>query len=855
MTSNKYSYQDLFALGPQKIYKDEFLNEISFPIGGIGTGSIGLSGRGSLKNFEIFNRPNTGSWFPKTFAIIQLIQPQRDPICRILEGPLQRPYTPQDGGAFHYNGEGFPHMDRCEFRGEYPFAWIDFFCESMPLKVQLEAYNPFIPSDPDASSYPAMILRYHITNTSPKSVEVSILWSLLNIVGFEGNEGQKLLADKLFDPKVKGENQFMQNENIRGIYFDSREFESNHPKFGSMALTTPDKDITYTRYWSQDLGFTSHYNLWNSFKQTGKIFETKRKPRNKSEAGAIAISKSIPPNEKRTFTFYITWFFPNFIKYWHSSPINSSSVENPMWKNYYASLFKDAFDVADKLNQKEIQLFKDSKLFHDALFNSTFPPFVIDAIASNISILKTPTCLRLEDGTFYGWEGCSANQGSCEGTCAHVWGYQQALPFLFPSLERSVHEVNYKHNFFKESSGALKFRLQLPLGNKGGWVLPCADGQFGGVIHVYREWKISGDDEWLKRMWPQAKRALEYAWEYWDENKVGVLDKWQHNTYDIEFYGPNPMLTCYYLGALRAGAEMAQKMGDLETKNNYIEVFNNGRKWVDDNLFNGEYYFQKYDPNIAKVHQLGQGCLIDQLIGQQLARIAGLENFLKTEYIKTALKSIFKYNWRPNMKEHENGARLYAVNDESATIICTWPKGGRPENPFFYADEVMNGFEYQFGVHCILEGLLEEGLTVIKSIRDRYDGYGRNPWDEFECGHYYARSMASYGLLIALSGFEFDKGEGFLGFNPVVNQNSFKTFWSLDKVWGIYSQTSDMAYIEILFGNITLQGLKLPHFSNLKNINLITPERQYNINIEENGFIYLPDKIKLEKNQKLILKK
>ena len=181
MTSNKYSYQDLFALGPQKIYKDEFLNEISFPIGGIGTGSIGLSGRGSLKNFEIFNRPNIGSWFPKTFAIIQLIQPQRDPICRILEGPLQRPYTPQDGGAFHYNGEGFPHMDRCEFRGEYPFAWIDFFCESMPLKVQLEAYNPFIPSDPDASSYPAMILRYHITNTSPKSVEVSILWSLLNL--------------------------------------------------------------------------------------------------------------------------------------------------------------------------------------------------------------------------------------------------------------------------------------------------------------------------------------------------------------------------------------------------------------------------------------------------------------------------------------------------------------------------------------------------------------------------------------------------------------------------------------------------------------------------------------------------
>jgi uncharacterized protein (DUF608 family) len=854
MLKNKYSYEELFASGPQKIYKDEFLNEISFPIGGIGTGSIGLSGKGSLINFEIFNRPNIGSWFPKTFPVIRVKEQEKDPICRILEGPIQRPYTPRDGGAIHFNGEGFPHMDCCEFRGEYPFAWIDFYCDKMPIKVQLEAYNPFIPSDPDASSYPAVILRYYITNTSKKQVEVSILWSLLNLVGFNGDEGLTLLADKPFEPKGKFFNEFMENENIHGIFYGNREYTSDHPKYGSMALTSPAKDITYTNYWSQDIWFTPHYQIWNSFKETGKAVETKKKPLNKAEAGAIASSKVVNPGETKSFTFYITWYFPNFVKYWPQSYHGVSLEVKPTWKNYYATLFKDAFDVADKLNQREAKLYKETKLFHDALFSSTLPPFVIDAVASNISILKTTTCLRLQDGTFYGWEGCSSTRGSCEGTCAHVWGYQQALPFLFPSLERSIHDVNYKYNFFKENSGALKFRLQLPLGYKGGWVHPCADGQFGGVIHVYREWKLSGDDEWLKNIWSKVKRALEYAWENWDPNKMGFLDKWQHNTYDIDFYGPNPMLSCYYLGALRAGAEMANYLGQNNIAKEYLKVFENGRKWIDDNLFNGEYYIQKYDSTIAKANQFGQGCLIDQLIGQQLTRIAGLGNFLKTENINTTLKSIFKYNWKPNMQEHENGARLYAVNDEAATIICTWPKGDRPEIPFPYADEVMNGFEYQFAVHCILEGLLEEGLTVIKSIRDRYDGYGRNPWDEFECGHYYARSMASYGALIALTGFEFDKGKGYLGFNPAINQKNFKTFWSLDGVWGTYLQTHNIACIEVLYGNVSLERLKLPYFSNAQKVNLLTPDKQYSVNFDKNGLIILPEKIKLEKSQSLILK-
>lgn len=848
MNQKKYSHADLFGLGPQRIYKDQYLNEISFPLGGIGTGSIGLTGRGTLKDFEIFNRPNMGSAYQKTFAMIRMHKSGEEPICRILEGPIPRPYTPLDGGQFHANGEGYPHMDRVEFRGEYPFAWIDFHSDAMPLKVTLEAYNPFIPSDPDNSGIPIAVIKYKVENLSDTSLDVSILWSLLNIVGITPEETQKMVSNSWFHPNGRFMNNYIEETHVRGIAFSNTKWDEKHPRFGYMALMTPEKNITYSPTWKKIGWFNAHYHLWNTFKATGAIELQKSAMWESQDAGAIAIKKAIAPHKSETFTFYITWYFPNYVKYWEGNPDLEVYDKKPVWKNYYTKQFEDAIDVANKFAIKEEKLHCESMLFHDALFGTTLPPYIIDAIQANMAILKTTTCIRLEDGTFYGFEGCHCAAGCCEGSCTHVWGYQQALPFLFPSLERNMHDANYKYNFPIEDLGVLGFRIQLPLGHVA-MTKPCADGQFGGIMHVYREWKLCGDNAWLKSLWPSVKRALDFAFEEWDEKKNGYLQSWQHNTYDVDFWGPNPMLTCYYLGALKAGSEMAKFLGDEASAKDYLAIHDRGRKWVDENLWNGEFYIQLHDPKIAKEYQIGPGCLVDQLVGQQLAGIAGLGNFLDHDHILTTLKSIFKYNWKPSMKYFENGARLYAVNDEAATIICTWPKGGRPEIMFPYADEVMIGFEYQFGVHCIQEGLLEEGLTVIKSIRDRFDGFGRNPWDEFECGHHYARSMASYGALIALTGFEFDKGQGFIGFSPKIQAEPFHTFWSLDSVWGTYTQTKNEVQLKVLWGVLILHKIKVQIFGGKSQIIVIFGEKTQKLIPESNGLIRLKDTIEIKADQ------
>ena len=132
------------------------------------------------------------------------------------------------------------------------------------------------------------------------------------------------------------------------------------------------------------------------------------------------------------------------------------------------------------------------------------PPEALEAVGSNIAVLKSPTVFRLTEGQFYGFEGCQCDAGSCEGSCTHVWNYAMALPFLFPSLERSMRELDYTYN--QREDGGMPFRLQLPLGRERSSFRPCVDGQMGGVIKTYREWKISGDDGFIKKHYDGLKR-------------------------------------------------------------------------------------------------------------------------------------------------------------------------------------------------------------------------------------------------------------------------------------------------------------------------------------------------------------
>ena len=207
--------------------------------------------------------------------------------------------------------------------------------------------------------------------------------------------------------------------------------------------------------------------------------------------------------------------------------------------------------------------------------------------------------------------------------------------------------------------------------------------------------------------------------------------------------------------------------------------------------------------------QLGAGCLVDQLVGQFMAHVCGLGYLVDPEHIHKTLNSLMRYNFKLNFYDHFNHLRSFVLNDESALLMASYPRGRRPLRPFPYYNEVMTGFEYTAGVHMLYEGQTDSGLKVIAAIRRRYDGQRRSPFDEAECGHHYARAMASWAALLALTGFHYSGVERCITFAPARGP----VFWSTGDAWGRCRQAAEDAgtrvEIEVLGGKLALASVKL----------------------------------------------
>lgn len=819
-----------------RIFTGANLREIAFPLGGIGTGTVSLTGNGGLREWQVRNKPDQLSLNPLTFFALWARPKGEDSVARVLEGPVPKPFHKHqygtNGSSFHPGGglgnsgvPGLPRMKEVTFRGEYPFAHLDMTDPAVPLDISLEAYNPLIPMNADDSGIPCAIFNWTLKNRTRKVVSVTLAMSM-----------QSLLW-----PTEKGgsRNRAFEEKGISGIEMDNTRRKKSDPENGTVCIATPWRRTISCAAWPRLGWFDALQNWWDTFSAKGALPESAPSPAAETprhpDPCTLGLRTTLKPGESVTMPVWVCWSFPVFEKYWGRS---SGCCEKVTWKNYYAKRFPSARSVVDYLKAEGDRLYAESNAYREALFSSTLPDEVLDAVSSQVSVMRSPTCLRLPDGTFYGFEGCHCTGGCCEGSCTHVWNYQQVVPFLFPELQRSMREAYYKYGFSQTGSGAIHFRLGLPLqqpkpktDERPEPPRPAADGQLGGITQVYRDWKITGDTRWLKRIWPSVKKSLEFAWDYWDYNKRGVPDGLQHNTYDIEFYGPNTLVGSMYLAALKAGEEMALAVGEPDRAEEYRAVREKGAAWIDKQLFDGEYYIQKVDFDAYKYaekphpkpvavvpgmkpgeprYQYGKGCLSDQLLGQTNAHVAGLGYVLDPEHVKSAIASVFNHNFREDLWDHECCQRVYSLQDESALVLCSWPKGGRPALPFPYSDEAgWTGIEYQVAAHLIYEGLVGEGLRVVRAVRDRYDGERRNPWNEYECGSYYARAMASHGLLLALGGFKYDGTCGMLGFEPRLDGEAFRTFWSAQRGWGVYTKERAKHAVEVHYGDITLQRLEV----------------------------------------------
>jgi uncharacterized protein (DUF608 family) len=587
-----------------------------------------------------------------------------------------------------------------------------------------------------------------------------------------------------------------------------------------------DGKLTYLRGWPSGRWWNSPLLFWDDFSADGELGPEAERI---NSVGALCLSRMIPAGGSASYDFLLAWHFPN------RTPARCGwkapkGEEETVIGNWYSTRFRDAWDAAQYAVARLETLERKTRLFADSLRESTLPAAVKEAASSNLSTLATTTCFRTADGEFHGFEGVDDKLGCCFGNCTHVWNYETATAHLFPSFARSLRKAAF--GFCLDEAGAMHFRQLLPDGKeRSGFA--AADGQMGQIVHAYLDWKLSGDRVWLEDLWPRIRKAIEFAWipGGWDANRDGVMEGVQHNTYDVEFYGPNPQCGIYYLAALRACEEMARGLGEADFAKECRRLYENGSGWIDSNLFNGEFYVQQVRPyrneQIAASlrssmgaddpehpeYQVGRGCLVDQLVGQYLAEVCGLGSLLNEGHVRKALESIHKYNYKPTLHHHDSVQRTFALNDEPALVICDYAAAPRPRIPFPYFAEVMTGFEYSAATHMLYAGITEPGLECIANIRSRYDGEKRNPWDEAECGHHYARAMAAWSGVLALSGFRYDGEKGRVTILPKSSLPTFKCFWSTGTGWGVFTQvqsnTRHQIRIQVHSGVLPLQSCQL----------------------------------------------
>jgi len=754
-----------------KTYEGAALRMVKMPLGGIGTGTISLSGRGGLVDWEIQNRPAKG-FVPKTSDWTPVVNPsfvlrtETDDGCksaRLLEGALYPDEYEGDMGCGAPN-HNLPRFAKAVFKAAYPLAQVDFTDPKVPLAVRLEAMNPLVPHDSHASGIPAVLLRWRLKNPSDRPVKASVVATLVNFAGSNPHDVPN-------DDRVDRHESVWRSGGLSGVVLAGKSRQhAAHPSNGAFALLAPETAGAVTTATDiRDPGWgVAMDRAWARLVDRGDVGDT---PKDDSTAkwrthlAQVCVAVELRGGEEREVPFILAWRFPNRMTWsWDFANPKPEDVVG----NWYATQYPTAADAAAYLWRTLPSLESATIDFVKGILAKGAPDVVKEAALFNLSTLRTETCFRTPDGHFFGWEGCMDAYGSCFGNCSHVWGYEHCLVDLWPDLARSMLDNTFGVQL--KPNGHMRFRVLLPLAaNTNGLGVACADGQMQSIVKAYEYWKKTGDGKWLAHTWPAIRRALSFAWIEggWDADRDGVMEGCQHNTMDVEYYGPNPQMEFLYLAALKASVAMAEACGEPAFAADCRALAEKGSAWTERNLFNGSYYEHHIrspkgvvadglrDPHMGAKDlsnpdfQLGAGCLIDQLVGDFAARTVGLGFVADETHAKKALATILEKCRKPPDDDTFNPMRSYALAGETSLRMAWYPSGRLPRSPFPYYRETMTGFEYVVAALLARTGDRERAARVVRDIRSRYDGVKRNPFDEAECGHHYARALDAWSVLQA----------------------------------------------------------------------------------------------------------
>ena len=772
-------------------YKGQYLTGIDFPVGALGGSIIRMNGKAEREWWHIFNnseeRAGSGK-VPNSFFAIR-VGKNGSSVIKALQTTTVGTFT---------------GMNSLTFQGEFPFGWYDYADNELPVKVSLEAYSFLIPMDLKNSALPSAVFRYTVKNTATSKVQVSLMAAQQNAVGFSG-------YDTIAGPDNRNCKGYGSNQNTI-VSEPGRTSLKMSGTAGSMQLSAYESDMTGTSSWE------SLASLYNDFSDNGQLsgnMQARSPQAGTTVDGALAKDFTLDPGEEKTITFVLSWYFPK----------GSFGLNNiPLWYfpeggNQYENWWDDAADVDKYVYANFNQLDSNTRLYHNTLYSSNIPRDVLDRVSSNICVLKSPTAFWLKNGYFGLWESTS-NLLGWFGNCKHVYHYAQGHARLFPELGRILRKQDLKT---QTPEGLLPAR--------DGQVWNAIDGHFGSILGVYREHLLSCNNDFLNASWGETKKAMDYTISTFDPDKDGMMSGTHHNTLDCNISGTSPWIGSLYMAALKACEKMASIMGDATSASAYNEIWTTGVRNQNAQLWDTNLgYYKEKTENLPNTKVMADAISIDMLLGQWWANQLGLGPIYPEDRSREALLKIYNSN-----KFTDTGSGYVAAfRDFLGTGDTGWQMfkhpGTIPHNTILYYNEVMSGFEYSLAATLIQYGLVNEGISVIQAIANRYDGRLRStgevhmannstvfgcgsPFGEDECGDFYGRPLSSWSALLALQGFMYDGPQQVITFRPVWQPENHKSFFSASEGWGLFSQTrsksSQTNVLAVKYGIVAVRQIQL----------------------------------------------
>jgi uncharacterized protein (DUF608 family) len=773
-------------------------------LGGIGAGWFELRQDGTTANWNLFNNNPLG-WAPlfpvlefaphsMLFFVAKWQRQGEEPRMKLLQIEESHGGGSLERHEIQYIFPWLTGVDAIKYQVRFPFARLRFTAEDMPFVVELEAWSPFIPFDERNSALPGAFLDFTVVAQDDKPVTVTLAACLRNAVAYDR-------PDRFYTAEA------VDGAGFRSFVHSVGNVDPKHITFGSMGLTSLAPDSRCYLGWEHP---HPYYERFLAEEELPEVNDVAGRNHVDKATGAkriycdrcwstVAVTRRLAPGKRFAHSFIAAWDFPNqYARDLQDSDGDSAGKPGRRLEgHYYSNFLAGSAAVGAYLAAHRDDLKARSQAFVEAFYRSDAPAFVLDQVNSHLNTLFTSSWFSRE-GHFGIIEGLSPTQSYAGLSTTDVAMYGGVLyAALFPNLSR---QVNRDYARFQNPDGSVAHSL------------PCNFGEMNEregrsvrldlpAQHAYmslRDGFWSRDEAHLREMYPSARAAVEYALRERDPNRDGLPDMaGVMCSYDnFPMFGVSSFVAGQYILAFKALAEAAAILGLDDDAKRYAGLFENGRRIFQEKLWNGT-YFRLCNDEGGKSGLIDEGCLSDQLISQWAAHSVGFGHMYDARKVRTALKSILKHNYRP-----WQGLRN-----------CQWP-GDRffhPVGQDIWVDQAntcWTGVELEFAAFCLYEGLVDEGLKVVRNVDERYRRNGMY-FDHQEFGGHYFRAMSAWSIIHALLGYAVRHGEH--RFAPVLPGKDIRLLFVFDGGYGHFRRSlgkrREKLAIEVASGVFTPRAL------------------------------------------------